>query len=97
MHVVRKRLVYLGALLPMFIVVSATQSAQGPLDDVRFGQMFRSESARVGQMNIHYVAGGSGDAVVLLHGWPQTWFEWRELIPDLAQQHRVIAPDLPGL
>jgi pimeloyl-ACP methyl ester carboxylesterase len=97
MHVVPKRLVYLGALLPMFIVVSATQSAQGPLDDVRFGQMFRSESARVGQMNIHYVAGGSGDAVVLLHGWPQTWFEWRELMPDLAQHYRVIAPDLPGL
>jgi hypothetical protein len=97
MHVVRKRLLYFGALLLMFIALSATQSAQGPVDDARFGQMFRSESARVGQMKIHYMDGGSGDAVVLLHGWPQTWFEWRELMPDLAQRYRVIAPDLPGL
>jgi pimeloyl-ACP methyl ester carboxylesterase len=33
----------------------------------------------------------------LLHGWPQTWYEWRKLIPLLAHRYRVIAPDLPGL
>ena len=97
MHVVGKRFFCLAALLPMFIVASAGQGAQRPLDDARFGQIFRSESAQVGQMNIHYVAGGSGDVVILLHGWPQTWFEWRELMPDLAQRNRVIALDLPGL
>ena len=35
--------------------------------------------------------------VVLLHGWPQTWHEWRKLIPLLADRYRVVAPDLPGL
>jgi len=35
--------------------------------------------------------------VVLLHGWPQTWHEWRKLIPLLAGRYQVIAPDLPGL
>ncbi len=34
---------------------------------------------------------------MLLHGWPQTWYEWRKLIPLLAERYRVIAPDLPGL
>ena len=34
---------------------------------------------------------------MLLHGWPQTWHEWRKLIPLLAERHRIIAPDLPGL
>jgi pimeloyl-ACP methyl ester carboxylesterase len=94
MHV-GKRFLCLAALVPVFAV--AGQGAQRPLDDARFGQIFRSESARVEQMNIHYVAGGSGDVVVLLHGWPQTWFEWRDLMPDLAQRYRVIALDLPGL
>ena len=97
MHVFRKRLAYLLALLPTCIVLSAAQNAQTPLDDARFGQVFKSESARIDQMNIHYVAGGSGDAVVLLHGWPQTWFEWRDVMPDLAPRYRVIAVDLPGL
>lgn len=44
-----------------------------------------------------YMSGGSGDVVVLLHGWPQTWFEWRDVMPDLAKRYRVIAADLPGL
>jgi len=35
--------------------------------------------------------------VVLLHGWPETWREWRTLIPRLADRYRVVAPDLPGL
>ena len=32
--------------------------------------------------------------MVLLHGWPQTWWEWRHVIPALAKSHTVIAPDL---
>ena len=35
--------------------------------------------------------------VVLLHGWPQTWYEWRHIIPGLAECYTVIAPDLRGL
>ena len=48
-------------------------------------------------VRLHYVIGGQGDPVVLLHGWPQTWYEWRHIMPDLAKQYRVIAPDLRGL
>jgi pimeloyl-ACP methyl ester carboxylesterase len=45
----------------------------------------------------HYVRAGTGFPVVLLHGWPQTWFAWRKIIPTLAQRYTVIAPDLRGL
>lgn len=45
----------------------------------------------------HYVTAGRGRPLVLLHGWPQTWFAWRKLIPRLAEDYRVIAPDLRGL
>jgi pimeloyl-ACP methyl ester carboxylesterase len=50
----------------------------------------------VGDIRLHWVTAGAGEAVVLLHGWPQTWYEWRHLIPVLADRYRVIAPDLRG-
>ena len=40
---------------------------------------------------------GSGQPVVLLHGWPQTRASWRDVMPLLAERHQVIAVDLPGL
>ncbi len=46
---------------------------------------------------VHYVTMGQGAPLVLLHGWPQTWFAWRKVMPALAQRFRVIAPDLRGL
>ncbi|MEU9041709.1 MULTISPECIES: alpha/beta fold hydrolase [unclassified Kitasatospora] len=50
----------------------------------------------VNGIRMHWVSAGAGDPVVLLHGWPQTWYEWRHLIPVLAERHLVIAPDLRG-
>jgi pimeloyl-ACP methyl ester carboxylesterase len=44
----------------------------------------------------HYVKAGSGPAVMLLHGWPQTWYEWRHVIGLLGSEFTVIAPDLRG-
>ena len=42
------------------------------------------------------MSGGHGPTLVLLHGYPQTWYEWREILPELAKHYTVIAPDLPG-
>ena len=53
--------------------------------------------ADLGDVRIHYVTAGSGPAVLLIHGWPQTWYMWRDIIPGLAPHYRVIAPDLRGL
>ena len=49
------------------------------------------------ELRLHYVIGGQGDPVVLLHGWPQTWYEWHHVMPALAKNYTVIAPDLRGL
>lgn len=53
--------------------------------------------AELGEVMIHYVTAGEGPPVVLLHGWPSTWYEWRHVIPALARRYTVIAPDLRGL
>jgi pimeloyl-ACP methyl ester carboxylesterase len=48
-------------------------------------------------LRFHVAEAGSGEDVVLcLHGWPQHWYEWRHLMPALADRHRVIAMDLRG-
>ena len=51
----------------------------------------------VNGFRMHYVTAGAGFPLVLLHGWPQTWYEWRKLIPPLAERFTIIAPDLRGL
>jgi pimeloyl-ACP methyl ester carboxylesterase len=66
-------------------------------DDPRFQGTFRHEFADVDGVRMHYVTGGSGSPVVLLHGWPQTWFGWWSIMPALAEHHTVYAVDLPGL
>lgn len=49
-------------------------------------------------VRLHYVAAGDGDrTVVLLHGFPQTWWEWRHVTPPLVDAgFRVIVPDYRG-
>ena len=59
--------------------------------------LFEHAYAELGDVRLHYVTAGQGPAVVLLHGWPQTWYMWREVMSGLAPRYRVIAPDLRGL
>jgi len=50
------------------------------------------------QVRLHYVEAGSGPLLILLHGFPEFWYTWRRLIPQLsAAGFRVIAPDLSGV
>jgi len=57
---------------------------------------FRHKLLRVGDVKIHAVLGGDGPPLVLLHGWPQTWWEWRRIMPVLAEHYTVVALDLRG-
>jgi pimeloyl-ACP methyl ester carboxylesterase len=59
----------------------------------------RHEQVTVDGMSIHAVTVGPIDApaLLLLHGWPESWVTWRELIPLAARSHRVVAIDLPGI
>jgi len=47
-------------------------------------------------VTLHYRACGEGPPMVLLHGWPQTSYSWRKMLPLLAPHYRCIAPDLRG-
>ncbi|MGJ5090657.1 alpha/beta fold hydrolase [Bradyrhizobium oligotrophicum] len=49
-------------------------------------------------VRLHYVSGGppAGDVVVLLAGFPESWFAWRKVMPLLGSRYRVIAVDVPG-
>jgi pimeloyl-ACP methyl ester carboxylesterase len=57
---------------------------------------FTEQKVRVNGIGINYVRGGHGPTLLLLHGYPQTWYSWDDILPALAQHYTVIAPDLPG-
>ena len=60
-------------------------------------KQFASETATVNGITVHYVRGGKGPAVILIHGFPQDWFEYHAIMPRLAKQFTVIAVDLRGV
>jgi pimeloyl-ACP methyl ester carboxylesterase len=75
------------------------QQQQPTLEGISFdidNVTFYHHMASVNGIQLHYVIGGQGDPVVLLHGWPQSWYEWRHVMPALAKNYTVIAPDLRG-
>lgn len=76
----------------------ATSLTQSGLPD-GFRDEFHDRFAQVNGMRLHYVIGGpdNGPLVVLLHGWPQTWYTWRKVMPPLAKAgYRTIAIDYRG-
>jgi pimeloyl-ACP methyl ester carboxylesterase len=57
---------------------------------------FAERFGEVNGVRLHYLIGGKGSPVVLLHGYTQTGHMWRPLMPLLARRHTVIVPDLRG-
>lgn len=58
---------------------------------------FKNGYADVNGVRLHYVAGGSGEPLVLLPGWPETWWAFHKIMPTLAQHYTVIVVDLRGM
>jgi len=57
----------------------------------------REGYAEVGDVRLHYVEAGDGPLIVLLHGFPEFWYGWRQQIEPLAAAgFRVVAPDMRG-
>src|SRR5215211_5726089 len=80
--------------------MTAMAQQQPTLEGISFdidNMTFSHNTASVNGIQLHYVIGGQGDPVVLLHGWPETWYAWHHVIPALAKNYTVIAPDLRGL
>lgn len=47
-------------------------------------------------IRIHYVEAGSGELVLMLHGFPQFWWLWRAQVEDLGRDHHAVAADMRG-
>jgi len=58
---------------------------------------FEHKTANVNGTNIHYVIGGKGTPLVLVHGFGQNWYMWNRIMPELSKYFTVIAPDLRGV
>jgi epoxide hydrolase 4 len=53
--------------------------------------------ANLGDVRLHYVEAGEGPLVLLLHGFPQFWYQWRHQVPALVEAgFRIVAPDMRG-
>ncbi len=62
-----------------------------------FTDTFTSRYVDTGELRLHAVTGGDGPPLLLVHGWPQTWYAWRLLMPALARDFHVIAVDQRGI
>ena len=98
----------ISALLPTLrlkeILMSASSTPQGPGSvsgapnlPAGFTDAFTSRYVDTGQLRLHAVIGGEGPPLLLVHGWPQTWYAWRLLMPALARDFQVIAVDQRGI
>ena len=81
-----------GFLVFLLVVTGSATAKAGPSN---VGIV--SRTAKIEGTDAHYLTGGEGPAVVLLHGYAETSRMWRPIIPALAKRFRVIAPDLPGI
>lgn len=79
----------------MGMVASMTTLSSLRLPD-GFLDVFTSRLVEVNGLRLHAVTGGDGPALLLIGGWPQTWYAWREVMLALARQHTVVAVDSRG-
>ena len=62
-----------------------------------FTTTFKSQLIDANGIRQHAVIGGAGPALLLVHGWPETWYAWRHVMPELAKQYTVVAVDQRGM
>src|ERR1022692_3777869 len=73
--------------LSMGILATATLMAQ---------TKWHHRYAEVNGVKLHYVEQGKGELILFLHGFPEFWYEWKDLIPEFAKDHHAVAPDMRG-
>ena len=100
----RNRGIRLGLLGGAALVGAARRVASAPPDPalaarahmVAHSGPWRHGYASVNGVRVHYAEMGEGPLVVLLHGFPQCWYTWHDLMPRLATRFHVVAPDMRG-
>ena len=90
--------------IPMSDASTRLPRAEGPGSVSRapnlpagFADTFTSRYIDTGGLRLHAVIGGDGPPLLLVHGWPQTWYAWRMLMPALARDFEVVAVDQRGI
>jgi pimeloyl-ACP methyl ester carboxylesterase len=82
------------AVTPAIALAQAVPAATS-IDVVPVG--FESGYRTIDGIRMHYVVGGKGPLIYLVHGFGETWYKWHDLMPQLATNFTVVAVDLPGL
>ncbi len=82
--------VAVAAAAPTVLAADSPRRVPLTLDDAKH------ETVDADGVPIHAVSLGAGPLVVMLHGFPDYWYTWRDLMPELARDHHVVAIDLRG-
>jgi len=77
----------------LFLSTTFSPKAYGQASDKTIASRF----AEIGGVKLHYLTGGHGTPLILLHGYAETSLMWKPIIPLLGERFTVIAPDLPGI
>src|ERR671933_3025699 len=75
----------------------SSSSPSAPNLPAGFTDAFTSRYIDTGELRLHAVIGGEGPPLLLVHGWPENWYAWRLLMPELARHFTVIAVDQRGI
>ena len=78
-------------------ILPADHSATSDTQLVKQLAGFTNYYTEVNGVRLHYVAGGKGEPLILLPGWPETWWSYRKMMPTLAEHYHVIVVDLRGM
>lgn len=86
-------------LIVLFMCISNISSAQGTqnIKPASPPPGFKHQYAQVNGVKIHYVIGGKGEPLLLVHGFGQNWYMWNRLLPELSKHFTIIAPDMRGV
>jgi pimeloyl-ACP methyl ester carboxylesterase len=93
----------LKSLAAFVLAACAAMHGQSPSKQIAdpalavLGSGFLSDTAQVNGTTLYYVRGGTGPAVILLHGFPEDWYAYHRVMPVLAKQFTVVAVDLRGI
>ncbi|MFB3388707.1 alpha/beta fold hydrolase [Flavobacterium sp. LAR06] len=94
MKTIIRNLAMLSGAFLMGISLTAQTKQASPANPP---ENFKHATVKVNNVDIHYVIGGKGEPLVLVHGFGQNWYMWNRLLPELSKHFTVIAPDLRGV
>jgi pimeloyl-ACP methyl ester carboxylesterase len=94
---VKKEIVMSSSAAPLSTPEGPGSVSGAPNLPAGFTDTFTSRYVDAGGLRQHAVIGGDGPPLLLVHGWPETWYAWRLLMPALARDFQVIAVDQRGI